>query len=77
MPEVKQTDHNKCYLRRNAAPAKIFFVLSKVNKKIISVCSVKFVCEKSRKYASLLPPFLYLDFIISAYVSHKKDFGTD
>ena len=77
MPKVKQTDHNKCYLRRNTAPAKNIFVLFGVNKKIILPCSVLFICGRSRKYASLSAPFLYLDFIISTYVSHKKDFGTD
>ncbi len=75
MPKVKQADHNKCYLRHFPRLTKIFFVLFLTNKKIILVCFVTLYSDFHR-YMPVCPcPFLYCDFIISADVSHKKDFG--
>lgn len=76
MPKVKQTNHNKCYLRQISRLAKIFFVLSQLNKKIILVCFVTLYSCFHRYMPVCSVPFLFCDFIISAYVSHKKDFGT-
>ncbi len=77
MLKVKQTNHNKCYLRQNSKLAKIFFVLFQVNKKFISVCLVQLYSCFHRFMLQCPAPFLYLDFIIAAILSHKKDFGTD